>query len=85
MDVNRIMDTFRDGIALAIRIGAPILILCMLVGVVVAILQAATQIHEQSIAFILKVIVVIAVLSLGGSWMLESLRDYAYHLFDMML
>lgn len=85
MDVTHIMDVFRDGIGVAIRIGAPILLVCMLVGVVVALLQAVTQIHEQSIAFVLKLIVVVMILSLGGGWMLETLQEYTYTLFQMML
>lgn len=84
MEVTQIIDTFRDGIGIAIRLGAPILLICMLVGVVVAILQAVTQIHEQSIAFVLKLIVVVMILSLGGGWMIESLQEYTYTLFELM-
>ena len=85
MTVDQILDVFRDGIGVAIRLGAPILLLCMLVGVVVAILQAVTQIHEQSISFVLKLIVVVMILSLGGSWMIESLQEYTYSIFELML
>ncbi len=76
---------FGDGLGVAIRLGAPILLMCMLVGVVVAILQAVTQIHEQSIAFLLKLIVVILFLILGGNWMLRILQEYTYKLFDLMV
>ena len=84
MDVTQIMDVFRDGIGVAIRIGAPILLICMLIGVVVALLQAVTQIHEQSIGFVMKLVVVVMILSLGGGWMLETLQDYTYTLFELM-
>lgn len=84
MQVNQIIDVFRDGIGVAIRLGAPILLLCMLVGIVVALLQAVTQIHEQAIGFVLKLIVVLMVLALGGSWMIESLQEYTYTLFELM-
>lgn len=59
MNINQVTDVFRDGIGVAIRLGAPILLLSMLVGVVTAILQAVTQIHEQTISFVLKLIVVV--------------------------
>ncbi len=85
MDVNQIIDVFRDGIGVAIRLGAPILLVCMLIGVVVAILQAVTQIHEQSIALVIKLIVVVIILTVGGGWMLESLQEYTRHLFELML
>ena len=84
MEVEQIMDVFRDGIGVAIRLGAPILLLCMLVGVVVAILQAVTQIHEQSISLVIKLIVVVIILSVGGGWMIESLQEFTYHLFELM-
>ena len=85
MQVEQIIDVFRDGVGVAIRLGAPILLLCMLVGVVVALLQAVTQIHEQSIGFVLKLIVVVMVLAVGGSWMIESLQEYTYRLVELML
>ena len=84
MDVTQIMDVFRDGIGVAIRLGAPILLVCMLIGVIVALLQAVTQIHEQSIGFVLKLVVVVLILSLGGGWMIESLQEYTYTLFELM-
>lgn len=85
MQTDQIIDLFRDGIGVAIRLGAPVLLLCMLVGVVVAVLQAVTQIHEQSIAFVLKLIVTLMILALGGTWMLESLQEYSISLFQLML
>lgn len=84
MDIDQIVDVFREGIAVAIRLGAPILLICMLVGVIVALLQAVTQIHEQSIALVIKLIVVVIILSVGGGWMLESLQEYTYRLFELM-
>ena len=84
MSAEQIIDVFRNGIGVAIRLGAPILLLCMLVGVVVAILQAVTQVHEQSISLIIKLIVVVMVLALGGGWMLESLQEYTRSIFDLM-
>ena len=55
-----------------------------LVGILVAIFQAVTQIHEQSLSFILKLIVVIIVLLVGGGWMLETLMDFTRYLFTLM-
>ena len=84
MNVTQVMDVFRDGIGVAIRLGAPILLVCMLIGVIVALLQAVTQIHEQSIGFVMKLVVVVMILSLGGGWMLETLQEYTYTLFELM-
>ena len=84
MDTSRVADLMRDAVGVALKLGGPMLILSMLVGVVVAILQAVTQIHEQSIGFILKVIVVVAVLLIGGGWMLGTLQDFTREIFLLM-
>lgn len=84
MDTTLVSDLLREAVSVAIKLGAPMLLLSMLVGVIVAIFQAVTQIHEQTIGFILKLIVIIAVLLLGGSWMLSTLQDYTFQIFDLI-
>ena len=79
-----VVDVMRQGIGVILKISGPLLILSMLVGVLVAIFQAVTQIPEQSLAFILKIDVVVGVLLVGGSWMLELLLDYTRYLFTLM-
>ena len=79
-----VVDVMRQGIGVILKISGPLLILSMLVGVLVAIFQAVTQIHEQSLAFILKLVVVVGVLLVGGSWMLELLLDDTRYLFTLM-
>ena len=85
METDRLIDVFRNLMTLAIRLGGPMLIVCMIVGVVLALMQAVTQIHEQSIAFLMKLAVVVVFLSLGGSWMLHSIHDFALELFQLMV
>ena len=84
MDTTQVMDLVRDAVGVAIRLASPMLLLGMIVGVTVAIFQAVTQIHEQSIGFALKLIVVITVLLLGGGWMLDTLKDYTYQIFRLI-
>ena len=84
LDTTMVSDLLREAVSVAIKLGSPMLILSMLVGVLVAIFQAVTQIHEQTIGFVLKLIVVIAVLLLGGSWMMSTLQDYTYQIFELM-
>ena len=62
MDLAAVMDLVREAVGVAIKLASPLLILSMIVGVVVAIFQAVTQIHEQSINFMLKLVVVVTVL-----------------------
>lgn len=84
MDTATVMDVLREAVVVALKLGGPMLILSMVVGVVVAILQAVTQIHEQTISFVLKLIVVVGVLVVGGGWMLGVLQEYARSLFSLM-
>ena len=84
MDTGMITDVMRDAVGVVLKLGGPMLLLSMLVGVAVAIFQAVTQIHEQTIGFILKVTVIVGVLLLAGGWMLTTLQEYAREIFDVM-
>ena len=84
MDTGMITDVMRDAVGVVIKLGGPMLVLSMLAGVLIAIFQAVTQIHEQTLGFILKVTVVILFLLIGGSWMMETLLDYAHRVFELM-
>lgn len=79
-----VVDILREGVGVALRIGAPLLILSMLVGILVAIFQAVTQIHEQSLSFILKMIVVVAVLLVGGGMDAGDAAGFQRYLFTLM-
>ena len=84
MNVSMVSEILREGVWLVIKLCAPMLLLSMLVGVLLAIFQAVTQIHEQTLSFIFKLVVVISVLLIGGSWMMQNLLDYANWLFELM-
>lgn len=85
MDQNQIIDILREGIWVALKIGGPMLIASMAVGVLVAIFQAATQIHEQTLSFIPKLLLIIAFLLLAGSWMLNTVQDFTRMIFTQMI
>lgn len=84
MDTSAVMDLLRDGVGVVLKIAGPMLILSMVVGVLVAIFQAVTQIHEQTLGFIFKVAVIVIVLLIGGGWMLELLKEYTFTIFDLI-
>lgn len=84
MDTLLVTQKLREGIWVVIKIGGPMLVVSMVVGVLVAIFQAVTQIHEQTLGFILKLTVVILVLLVGGGWMMETLLDYTRGIFVLM-
>lgn len=84
MNTTAITDLLQEAVGVAVKLAGPMLILSMIVGVLVAIFQAVTQIHEQTISFMLKLIVVVSVLVIGGGWMLRTLQDYTLSLFQLM-
>ena len=79
-----VVDIMREAILVALKLGGPILLLSMLAGILVAIFQAVTQIHEQSLAFIVKLTIVVLILVVAGGWMLVTLLDFARYLFTLM-
>ena len=85
MDPTMVSDLLRDAVGVAIKLGAPMLLLSMLVGVVVAIFQAATQIHEQTLTFVPKVLVIALMLIVLGSWMMTMMSDLINHVFSLMV
>ena len=84
MDTNLIVEKLREGIWIVLKLGGPMLLLSMVVGILIAIFQAVTQIHEQSLGFILKLMVVVLVLLVGGSWMMQNLLEYARGIFELI-
>ena len=85
MNPDLITEAFREGMWVVIKISGPMLLLSMAVGILLALFQAVTQIHEQTLGFIFKVIVVAMVLLIGGGWMMETILDYAKELFELMV
>ena len=83
MNTAIISEMLREGVWVVIKVCGPLL-LSMLVGVLLAMFQAVTQIHEQTLTFIFKVTMIIIVLLVAGGWMMETLLEYAETLFETM-
>lgn len=84
METEQLLGVFREFFVLCIKIGGPIMAASMLLGVVIAIFQAATQIHEQTITFVPKLFVISCILLFLGGNMLESLQDFFKYLITMI-
>lgn len=69
---------------MVVQLAGPLLVISMLVGVLIAILQAATQIHEQTVTFVPKLLVIGIILVFGGGRMLQALQDFTVRIFTMM-
>ena len=84
MSMDLILEIFTAALMLALKLAAPTLIIAMLVGLIIAILQAATQVHEQTLTFAPKAIVVgLAILAMGP-WMCNSLIDFFNYIMQLM-
>ena len=85
MTNTEVMSIMQSALIVGVKLSAPILLLSMFLGILISIIQAATQIHEQTITFVPKLILIIALCLFSGNWMLETLQDYTFQLFQMML
>ena len=65
-------------------ISAPLLLAALITGLLVSVLQAATQINEMTLSFIPKLVAMFAVLVVAGPWMLETMVDYMRRLFSQI-
>jgi len=69
----------------AVKLAGPVLVVSMIIGILISILQAATQIHEQTITFVPKLLVIGLILLMMGSNMMKTLSDFTIHVFNTML
>ena len=84
MNQQDVLVVFNQTIMLILKLGAPLLLVSVLIGLLVSIFQAATQIHEQTLTFVPKVLAISLVLLVSGSWMITSLTDFVNSLMLIM-
>lgn len=76
MDAQQVFTFGQQGLYLLLTVSAPLLVTVLVVGLVVSVFQAATQIHEQTLSFVPKIVAAVAVLAIAGPWMLTTLVEY---------
>ena len=76
MDAQQVFTAGQQGLYMLLLVSAPLLIAVLVIGLVVSIFQAATQIHEATLSFVPKIIGAVAVLAIAGPWMLTTLVEY---------
>ena len=81
MSLGDVTAILRGGILQVLMIAAPLLLSALIVGLLIAILQATTSIQEQTLTFVPKVFTILLVLALLGPLMFSSLREYTLELF----
>ncbi len=81
MDQNTAVNLATQAMTLAMEVGGPLLLVGLAVGLVVSLFQAVTQIQEQTLSFIPKIVGVALVIVVLGPWMLSQLVSYTQNLF----
>ena len=76
MTPESVMTMGRTAMEITLMISAPLLLVALIIGLVISIFQAATQINEATLSFIPKLIGVFVALVLAGPWMLSTMLDY---------
>ena len=77
MTADQVMEVMKEAMMVAFEIAGPLLIVSIVVGLIVAIFQAATQIHEQTLTFVPKLLAL-------GSWMFKVMDEFVVELFAIM-
>ena len=76
MNAQAVLTMGQEALLMLLLVSAPVLGVVLVVGLLVSLFQAVTQIHEATLAFVPKLIAVIAVMGLAGPWMLTTLVEY---------
>ncbi len=82
MDAQSVITLAQQALYTAVLLSAPMLLASLLVGLVVSILQAATQINEMTLTFIPKMLAMIATLLIAGPWMITFFVDFLRRLYE---
>jgi flagellar biosynthetic protein FliQ len=76
MDATQVLTYGQEGLGILLMVAAPMLLTVLLVGLLVSIFQAATQLHESTLSFVPKMVAAVVVMAVAGPWMLSTLVEY---------
>ncbi len=82
MTPELVMDIGRQAVEMTLIHSGPLLLAALVIGLIISIFQAATQINEQTLSFIPKLVGIFLTLILAGPWMLQMMVDYIRRLFE---
>ncbi len=84
MSQDSVLDVFRQALLISLKLAGPLLLVSIVIGLVISIFQAATQIHEQTLTFVPKVLVIALLLLAMGSWMMSMMDEFVQYLFRLI-
>lgn len=80
-----VINMLKDGIFVTLKLSAPILLVSMVVGLVIAIFQTTTSLQEQTLTFVPKMLAIFLVLIIFAGWMVQTLVDYTREIFGFIV
>jgi flagellar biosynthetic protein FliQ len=83
MEMEQITTILRSTILTALVVASPVLAAALSVGLLISILQAATQVNEQTLTFVPKIVAVLGTFALLFPWIFGTVRDYGIHLMEI--
>lgn len=84
MSENMLMGIIKDAISTGLLVSAPILAVSIIIGLLISIFQATTQIQEQTLTFVPKLIAVAVIGLITGSWMLHTIVSFTERIFNLI-
>jgi flagellar biosynthetic protein FliQ len=82
MTQDQVVSLVVDAMSVSLKIALPVLLVSLVVGLAVSIFQAVTQIQEQTLSFIPKVVAMAVVIVVAGPWMLGQIVSYTQNLYE---
>ncbi|MEY8877863.1 MAG: flagellar biosynthesis protein FliQ [Leptothrix sp. (in: b-proteobacteria)] len=76
MDATQVLTFGQEGLRILLMVAAPMLLTVLLVGLLVSVFQAATQLNESTLSFVPKMVAAVVVMAVAGPWMLATLVEY---------
>ena len=85
MTPNDAIDIGRDAIIVSLKLGGPIMLLALVVGLAISLFQALTQIQEMTLTYVPKIVVILVAMMLLLPFMLTTLANFTERLFDRVI
>lgn len=82
MNMSEALSILQTAFLVLLKIAGPVLMIALVVGLIVSIIQAATQIQEQTLSFVPKLLAIIAALIITGNFILNSLIEFTQSIFQ---
>jgi flagellar biosynthetic protein FliQ len=85
MSQGELISVCKDAVMTALMVSAPFLLISLVLGLAISVIQAATQIHEQNIVFVPKIVATGLLLIFLGSWIITVMTEFTERIFALIL